>query len=148
MSSQAFAENFGRCRTASRVRRSVSVPCAVTLATSLDVSPRTPASTARNSFLSFELAPLCERHHSVPSITVSHRQPYQVLRRRRWVPKRPRASTRTSGGLPSGRSLAMAVRADALIHGPCLVARLVGSEWRTRRPLHRVHPINYKGDQA
>ena len=85
MSSQAFAENFGRCRTASRVRRSVSVPCAVTLATSLDVSPRTSASTARNSFLSFELAPLCERHHSVPSITVSHRQPYQVLRRRRRV---------------------------------------------------------------
>jgi hypothetical protein len=41
----------------------------------------------------------------------------------------------------------MAVRADALIHGPCLVARPVGSERRIHRPFHRVHPINYKGDQ-
>jgi hypothetical protein len=43
--------------------------------------------------------------------------------------------------------ISLAVKGDALIHGPCLVARPVGSEWRTRRPQYRVHPINYKGDQ-
>jgi hypothetical protein len=41
----------------------------------------------------------------------------------------------------------MAIKADALNHGPCLVARPVGSEWRIHRLLHRVHPIHYKGDQ-
>lgn len=42
---------------------------------------------------------------------------------------------RISSDLPSGSSLAvMAVKGDALIHGPSLVARPVGSEWRTRRP--------------
>lgn len=41
----------------------------------------------------------------------------------------------------------LAVEGDVSIHGPCLVARSVGSEWRTRRPLYRVHPINYRGDQ-
>ena len=42
---------------------------------------------------------------------------------------------RISSDLFSGSSLAvMAVKGDALIHGPHLVARPVGSEWRTRRP--------------
>jgi hypothetical protein len=45
------------------------------------------------------------------------------------------------------RSLEMAVRADALNHGPCLVARPVGSEWRIHRLIHQVQPIHYKGDQ-
>lgn len=40
--------------------------------------------------------------------------------------------TRINSDLPLGSSLA--VRGDALIHGPSLVARPVGSEWRTRRP--------------
>ena len=39
---------------------------------------------------------------------------------------------RISSGFLSGNSLA--VKGDALIHGPCLVARSVGSEWRTRLP--------------
>ncbi len=37
-----------------------------------------------------------------------------------------------SSEFPPGTSLA--VKGDALIHGPSLVARPVGSEWRTRRP--------------
>jgi hypothetical protein len=41
----------------------------------------------------------------------------------------------------------MAVKADALIHGPCLVARPVGSKWRIHRLFHRIHPMSYKGDQ-
>ena len=32
----------------------------------------------------------------------------------------------------------LAVKGDALIHGPCLVARPVGSEWRTRRPYQGI----------
>ena len=39
---------------------------------------------------------------------------------------------RINSGFLSGKSLA--AKGDALIHGPCLVARPVGSEWRTRRP--------------
>jgi hypothetical protein len=39
---------------------------------------------------------------------------------------------RINSGFLSGNSLA--VKGDALIHGPCLVARSVGSEWRTRLP--------------
>jgi len=39
---------------------------------------------------------------------------------------------RISSGFLSGNSLV--AKGDALIHGPCLVARPVGSEWRTRRP--------------
>jgi hypothetical protein len=39
---------------------------------------------------------------------------------------------RISSDFLSGNSLA--AKGDALIHGPCLVARPVGSEWRTRRP--------------
>ena len=41
--------------------------------------------------------------------------------------------TRSNRDLPHGSDLA--VKGDALIHGPCLVAGLVGSEWRTRRPV-------------
>ena len=40
--------------------------------------------------------------------------------------------TRISSGFLSGNLLA--VKGDALIRGPRLVARSVGSEWRTRRP--------------
>ena len=40
--------------------------------------------------------------------------------------------TRISRDLPFGSSLA--VKGDALIHGPCLVARPVRSEWRNHRP--------------
>jgi hypothetical protein len=39
---------------------------------------------------------------------------------------------RISSGFLTGNSLA--VKGDALIHGPRLVARTVGSEWRTQRP--------------
>jgi hypothetical protein len=38
----------------------------------------------------------------------------------------------TNRDFPWGNALA--VQGDALIHGPTLVARPVGSEWRTRRP--------------
>jgi hypothetical protein len=41
--------------------------------------------------------------------------------------------TRSNRDLSHGRDLA--VKGDALIHRPCLVAGLVGSEWRTRRPV-------------
>lgn len=54
-------------------------------------------------------------------------------------------STRISSGFLSGNLLA--IKGDALIHGPSLVARPVGSEWRIHRLFHRVHPINYRGDQ-
>ncbi len=40
----------------------------------------------------------------------------------------------------------LAVKGDATIHGPSLVARPVGSEWRTRHPQCEVHPTKYKGD--
>ena len=40
---------------------------------------------------------------------------------------------RSNRDLPHGSDLA--VKGDALIHRPCLVAGLVGSEWRTRRPV-------------
>jgi hypothetical protein len=49
----------------------------------------------------------------------------------KWRSSSPQ-STRISSGFLSGNSLA--VKGDALIHGPSLVARPVGSEWRTRRP--------------
>jgi hypothetical protein len=39
---------------------------------------------------------------------------------------------RINSGFLSGNSLA--VKGDALIHGLRMVARPVGSEWRTRRP--------------
>jgi len=48
--------------------------------------------------------------------------------------------TRISSGFLSGNSLA--VKGDALIHGPSLVARPVGSEWRTRRPYQEKIKIN------
>jgi len=47
---------------------------------------------------------------------------------------------RISSGFLSGNSLA--VKGDALIHGPSLVARPVGSEWRTRRPYQEKIKIN------
>jgi hypothetical protein len=53
---------------------------------------------------------------------------------------------RISSGLLVGSSLA--VRGDALIHGPTLVARPVGSEWRTRHPYQTNIQTNYEiGDQ-
>jgi hypothetical protein len=42
---------------------------------------------------------------------------------------------RISSGLLFGSSLA--AKGDALIHGPTLVARPVGSEWRTRHPYQK-----------
>ena len=36
----------------------------------------------------------------------------------------------------------LAVKGDALIHGPSLVARPVGSEWRTRRPYQMDNQTN------
>jgi hypothetical protein len=36
----------------------------------------------------------------------------------------------------------LAVKGDALIHGPRLVARSVGSEWRTRRPYQMDNQTN------
>ena len=36
----------------------------------------------------------------------------------------------------------LAVKGDALIHGPSLAARPVGSDWRTRRPYQRSIHIN------
>jgi len=47
---------------------------------------------------------------------------------------------RISSGFPSGNSLA--ARGDALIHGPTLVARPVGSEWRTRHPYQVIIQTN------
>lgn len=57
---------------------------------------------------------------------------YKVLRF--WLTRRCSSPLldRINGDLPYGTSLA--VGGDALIHGPSLVARSVGSEWRTRRP--------------
>ena len=145
MSGQAFAENFDRCRTASRVRRGVSVLSAVIPTTSPDVASPTSASTLGTSLPLNEPAPSFEASVFVPAIPSLNRQPYQVLRHRRVLAGQIRRSVPVAAFL-SGRSLAVAVRADALIHGPCLVARPVGSEWRTRRPSHRIQPINYKGD--
>ena len=34
----------------------------------------------------------------------------------------------------------LAVRGDAVIHGPNMVAQSVGSEWRTQRPVVLFHP--------
>jgi hypothetical protein len=45
----------------------------------------------------------------------------------------PPRLARSSRDLSFGSDLA--VKGDALIHRPCLVAGLVGSEWRTRRPV-------------
>jgi hypothetical protein len=57
---------------------------------------------------------------------------YKVLRfRRKGHCSSPQLACISSGFL-SGNSLV--VKGDALIHGPRLVARPVGSEWRTRRP--------------
>jgi len=145
VSGQAFAENFDRCRTASRVRRGVSVLSAVIPTTSPDVASPTSTSTVGTSLPLNETAPSIEASVFVPAIPSLNRQPYQVLRRRRVLAGQIRRSVPVAAFL-SGRSLAVAVRADALIHGPCLVARPVGSEWRTRRPSHRIQPINYKGD--
>ena len=47
---------------------------------------------------------------------------------------------RINSGFLSGKSLA--AKGDALIHGPCLVARPVGSEWRTRRPYKGIIQTN------
>jgi hypothetical protein len=43
----------------------------------------------------------------------------------------------------------LAVKGDALIHGPRLVARSVGSEWRTRRPYQMDNQTNQEtGDRT
>jgi hypothetical protein len=47
---------------------------------------------------------------------------------------------RINSGFLSGKPLA--AKGDALIHGPCLVARPVGSEWRTRRPYKGIIQTN------
>jgi hypothetical protein len=148
VSGQAFAENFDRCRTASRVRRGVLVLSAVSPTTSPDVASPTSTSTLGTSLPLNEPAPSFEASGFVPAIPSLNRQPYQVLRRRRRVLAGLVRRSVPVAAFLLGRSLAIAVRADALIHGPCLVARPVGSEWRTRRPFHRVHPNNYKGDQT
>jgi len=71
----------------------------------------------------------------------------KVLRfRRKGHCSSPR-SVRISSGLPFGSLLA--VKGDALIHGPHLVARPVGSEWRTRRPSQEYIQTNQiKGDRT
>ena len=48
--------------------------------------------------------------------------------------------SRISSDFLSGNLLA--VKGDALIHGPSLVARPVGSEWRTRRPYQMDNQTN------
>jgi hypothetical protein len=54
--------------------------------------------------------------------------------------------TRISSDFLSRNSLA--AKGDVLIHGPCLVARPVGSEWRTQRPFHVSNQTNHKGDRT
>ena len=55
--------------------------------------------------------------------------------------------TRINSDFLSRNSLA--VKGDALIHGPSLVARSVGSEWRTRRPYQLDIQTNYEtGDRT
>ena len=49
---------------------------------------------------------------------------------------------RINGDIPIGRPLA--TKGEAMIHGPHLVARPVGSEWRTRRPYERYIQTNSK----
>ncbi len=54
---------------------------------------------------------------------------------------------RISRDFPLGNPLA--VKGDALIHGPSLVARSVGSEWRTRRPHDKnIQTNQLTGDQT
>lgn len=49
---------------------------------------------------------------------------------------------RISSGFLHRNSLAVAVKGDVLIHGPSLVARPVGSEWRNRRPFQVSNRTN------
>ena len=58
-------------------------------------------------------------------------QKYKMLRTRRQG-LNPSSSTRTN--LDISAEIVRAVKGDALIHGPNMAARPVGSDWRTRRP--------------
>ena len=110
------------------------------------ISPSGPSfastpSALRNSFVNSEAS---LRHASFPNQSVSekggsgdapHHETFLIQKVLRFWQKGQSSSpqlVRISSGFLSGNSLA--AKGDALIHGPCLVARLVGSEWRTRRP--------------
>ena len=58
-------------------------------------------------------------------------QKYKMLRYRR-LDFNPPPSIRTN--LDISAEIVRAVKGDALIHGPNMAARPVGSDWRTRRP--------------
>lgn len=66
-------------------------------------------------------------------------RPYKVLRPCDMGRYNSPLSDRINSDLPRGTSLD--VVGDAMIHGPKMVARLVGSEWRTRCP----HPKHTNG---
>ena len=65
----------------------------------------------------------------IPSPNFS--QKYKMLRFRQ-PGFNPSLSARTN--LDISAEIVRAVKGDALIHGPNLAARPVGSDWRTRRP--------------
>lgn len=90
---------------------------------------------------------LSEMTHSVGSPDSRIHLKYKVLR----IQQKGRFTStqwvRISSEFHSRNSLA--VKGDALNHGPHLVARPVGSEWRTRRPHQvRIHTNQNWGDQT
>jgi hypothetical protein len=98
------------------------------------VSSETPAIGFANSVQRIQFS-----NHSITEALEYDRAPlrrsssfYKVLRFWQEELTSSLRSTRINSGFPKGNPLA--VKGDALIHGPCLVARPVGSEWRTRRP--------------
>lgn len=71
---------------------------------------------------------------------------YKVLWNGQEGPSRLSWPVRTSSDLSPGASLAL--KGEVLIHGPSMVARPVGSEWRTRHSLQmKIQENQLRGDQ-
>lgn len=83
-------------------------------------------------------SPLTNSPTSDVPLAHSHKvSQHKVWRKRGTMARAIRTPSASKGGISIQDALAVEVEADALIHGPCLVAQPVVSEWRNHRLLEK-----------